>query len=180
MKRLLQINLVLMLSFSAVFAQTTATDFTATDCGGKTYNLFDELDTGNVIVICWVMPCGSCGAYAAYASNAVQAFATSHPGRVKYYLADDYGNSTCTYLNGWAMNYGLQTDARFSTNLISMSHYGTDGMPKVVVLGKSDYKIYYNKNDNKDINNENINDKTSKQKKNTRIYLMHVYIYIYI
>ena len=42
------------------FAQTTATDFTANDCGGTSHTLFTELNAGNVIVITWVMPCSSC------------------------------------------------------------------------------------------------------------------------
>ena len=131
------------------FAQTTATDFITDDCDGITHNLFDSLDVGNVIVICWVMPCNPCATYAEYASDAVQSFATSHPGRVKYYLADDYANSTCSNLKGWALNYNIVTDAFFSTTDLDMLDYGTVGMPKVVVLGKNTHTIYYNENDNK-------------------------------
>lgn len=130
------------------FAQTTATDFITDDCDGITHNLFDSLDVGNVIVICWVMPCSPCATYAAYASDAVQSFATSHPGRVKYYLADDYANSTCSNLKGWALNYNIVTDAFFSTTDLDMLDYGTVGMPKVVVLGKNTHTVYYNENDN--------------------------------
>ena len=35
-----------------------------------------------------------------------------------------------------------------STKDLNMSDNGTDGMPKAVVLGKNNYKIYYNQNDN--------------------------------
>ena len=143
------IILVILTSLGFAFAQTTATDFTTNDCDGTPHTLFDELDNGDVIVICWVMPCAPCATYAEYAADAVQSFATSHPGRVKYYLADDYANSTCSYLSGWAANYNIITDAIFSDALLDMGDYGTDGMPKAVVLGKNNHKIYYNKNDNK-------------------------------
>ena len=120
MKRILLINALVCFSIAITFAQTTATDFTADDCNAVTHNLFDSLDAGNVIVICWVMPCNPCATYAEYASDAVQSFSTSHPGRVKYYLADDYANSTCSYLSGWASNYNIATDAFFSTTDLDM------------------------------------------------------------
>ena len=149
MKKYILKSLLVLFVANISFAQTTATDFITNDCNGITHNLFDSLDAGNVIVICWVMPCTPCATYAGYASDAVQSFATSHPGRVKYYLADDYANNTCSYLSGWASNYNIATDAFFSTTDLDMLDYGTVGMPKVVVLGKNTHTIYYNENDNK-------------------------------
>ena len=148
MRKYILKSLLVLLVSNVAFSQTTATDFTTDDCNGVSHNLFSELDAGNVIVICWVMPCGPCATYAGYASDAVQSFAGTHPGRVKYYLADDYANSTCSYINGWASNYNIVTDASFSTADLSMSDYGTAGMPKAVVLGKNNYTVYYNDNDN--------------------------------
>ena len=149
MKRILLINALVCFSIAITFAQSTATDFTTADCNGVTHNLFDSLDAGNVIVICWVMPCNPCATYAEYASDAVQSFAISHPGRVKYYLADDYANNTCSSLTGWASNYNIAADAFFSNTDLDMLDYGTIGMPKVVVLGKNTHTIYYSENDNK-------------------------------
>jgi len=37
-------------------------------------------------------------------------------------------------------------DAYFSDHKLDMSDYGTPGMPKVVVVGCSEHKIYYNEN----------------------------------
>jgi len=154
MKKTLMIILAILTTLGFAYAQTTATNFTTNDCNGDPHNLFDSLDAGNVIVIAWVMPCAPCATYAGFASDAVQSFATSHPGRVKYYLVDDYGNggqNSCSYLTGWAANYNITTDAIFANPLsvIDMNDYGTTGMPKVVVLGKNTHTIYYNKNDNK-------------------------------
>ena len=146
MKRILLINALVCFSVGIVFAQTTATDFTTNDCNGISHSLFDELDNGKVIVIAWVMPCNPCATYAGYASDAVQTFATSHPGIVKYYLADDYGDNTCSSLTGWAGQYNITTDAVFSDALLDMADYGSPGMPKVVVLGKNTHTIYYNEN----------------------------------
>jgi len=140
---------VILTTLGFAYAQTNATDFTTNDCNGISHTLFDELNNDQVIVIAWVMPCAPCATYAGYASDAVQSFATSHPGRVKYYLADDFGNNTCSYLTGWAANYNITADAIFSDALLDMNDYGTTGMPKVVVLGKNTHTIYYNENDNK-------------------------------
>jgi hypothetical protein len=147
MKRILLINALFCFSVGVIFAQTTATDFTTNDCNGISHNLFDSLDAGNVIVISWVMPCGPCETYSLPAYSAVQSFATSHPGRVHFYIADDYGTTACGTLNNFASNMPVSTI--FSSSDVNMSDYGTYGMPKVVVLAGSDHHIYYNKNDNK-------------------------------
>ena len=149
MKKIIMIITAILTTLGFAYAQTTATDFTTNDCNGISHTLFDELDNDKVIVIAWVMPCTPCATYAGYASDAVQSFATSHPGRVKYYLADDFANNTCSYLTGWAANYNITTDAVFSDALLNMTDYGTNGMPKVVVIGKNTHTIYYNENDNK-------------------------------
>ena len=132
------------------FAQN-ATDFTTDDCNGVTHNLFDSLDAGNVVVIAWVMPCGPCATYASYAYDAVQSFNTSHPGKVDFYLVDDFANTTCMSLVNWGSQNGMPLNTTFSSADISMSDYGTNGMPKVVVLGGNDHIVYYN------INNAQIN-----------------------
>ena len=147
MKKILLINALVCFSVGIIFAQTTATDFTTNDCNGVTHNLFNELDAGNVIVISWVMPCGPCETYSLPAYSAVQSFATSHPGRVHFYIADDYGTTACGTLNNFASNMPVSTI--FSSSNINMSDYGAYGMPKVVVLAGSDHHIYYNKNDDK-------------------------------
>jgi hypothetical protein len=146
MKKTLMIIIAILTTLEFAYAQTTATDFTTNDCNGISHSLFDELDNGKVIVIVWVMPCTPCATYAGYASDAVQSFATSHPGMVKYYLADDYADATCSYLAGWVANYNITTDAIFSDVKLDMADYGSPGMPKVVVLGKNTHTIYYNEN----------------------------------
>ena len=146
MKKLLMIITAILTTLGFTNAQTTATDFTTNDCNGISHTLFDELDDGKVIVISWVMPCNPCATFAGYASDAVQYFATSHPGIVKHYLADDYGNNTCSDLAGWAANFNITADAIFSDALLDMADYGSPGMPKVVVLGNNTHTIYYNEN----------------------------------
>jgi hypothetical protein len=151
MKKILLINALFCFSVGIIFAQTTATDFTTDDCNGVSHHLFNELDAGNVIVISFVMPCATdCEAYSLPAYYAVQEFATTHPGRVHFYLADDYGTTACATLNNFASN-NMPVSTIFSSPSVIMTDYSAlgTGMPKVVVLGGSDHHIYYNQNDNK-------------------------------
>jgi hypothetical protein len=149
MKKILLINTLLFFSMGIIFAQTTATDFTADDCNGVTHNLFNDLDSGDIIVISWVMPCAPCATYTLPAYAAVQSFASTHPGQVNFYLVDDYANTACPTLVNWGNSNSMPLNTAFSDIAISMSDYGSNGMPKVVVLGGSDHNIYYNENDNK-------------------------------
>jgi len=145
MKNFLLFILLSLISIGITLGQ--ATDFTTDDCNGVTHNLFDSLDAGNVIVIAWVMPCSPCATYSLPAYSAVQSFATSHPGRVHFYMADDYANTSCSSLSSWGNNYNMPNSTFFSSPSVNMNGYGTAGMPKVVVLGGLDHTIFYNRND---------------------------------
>lgn len=134
-------------------SQNNATDFTALDCDGVSHHLFSELDSGKVIVIAWVMPCGPCGSIALDAYTASLAYANSNPGRVEFYLVDDFANTDCASLFAWADNFGMGNCTRFSTPSIDMGDYGQIGMPKIVVLGGSGHYVYFNENSS----SQNIN-----------------------
>lgn len=132
-------------------AQMTATDFTINDCSGVSHHLFGELDGGKIIVAVFVMPCSGCMIPSIDAQNVVQSFATSHPGRVEMYLVDDDGLTTCTELNSWRNANGLHIMPTFSDPAFVQTQYGTPGMPKVVVLGGTDHKVYDNQNNSFDM-----------------------------
>lgn len=124
----------------------SATNFTEEDCEGVSYTLFDELDEGKIIVIAWVMPCGSCSYFGSRAYDAVQTFSESHPGKIEFYLTDDYANTSCSSISSWGNTNSMENHVAFSSSAINMGDYGTDGMPKVVVLAGTDHSVLYNKN----------------------------------
>lgn len=146
MKNYLLTLSALFFAGAVAFAQSEATDFTSVDCNDQEQNLFAQLDSGKVVVLVWVMPCGSCTGPAKTAYNVAKSYKDSHPGRVIYYLADDAGNTTCTSLTSWASNNSISPNSAFSDASISMSDYGSAGMPKVVVVGGPDHTVYFNKN----------------------------------
>jgi hypothetical protein len=140
MKTYLLAILMLLLTTGS-FAQT-ATNFTANDCAGVNHNLFTELDAGKVIVLCWVMPCGACVPGSLTTSNVVKSYQLSNPNTVLFYLVDDLANTSCTSLNSWANSNHISPEVTFSNASINMLDYGTQAMPKVVVLGGSDHHVF--------------------------------------
>ena len=146
MKKATLLITLLICFTSSIYAQTNATNFNTADCQGNNHDLFTELNSGKIIVIAWVMPCGGCisGALAGY--SAVESFASSNPSQVVFYLADDYANTTCSTLNSWRNTNGMTSAISFSNAAVNMGDYGAPGMPKVVVLGGGDHAVLYNKN----------------------------------
>jgi len=140
--------LLLIISFLAInFANAQyATNFNCADCSSINHELFTELDAGKIIVLCWVMPCGSCVGPSKTTYAVVESFKTTNPNKVFMYLCDDVANTSCTSLNSWANSNSLTNAIRFSDAKIKMTDYGTTGMPKIVVVGSSNHKVYYNSN----------------------------------
>lgn len=135
--------LLLVLSIQA----QTATNFTCNDCNGNLHDLFTELDSGKVIVLCWVMPCGACISPAKQAYNTVLSYQSTNPDQVLFYMVDDYANTSCASLNSWANLYGFPAASfhyKFSNALINMMDYGSNGMPKTVVVAGPTHGVFYN------------------------------------
>jgi hypothetical protein len=124
----------------------TAVNFNCNDCAGNNHDFFTELDAGKVIVLCWVMPCSSCVGPALTTYNVVESFAATNPDKVFMYLVDDYANTSCASLRGWANSNGIGSEIIFSDASIKMTDYGIVGMPKIVVVGDVDHAVFYNAN----------------------------------
>ena len=92
------------------------------------------------------MPCLTCITDPLAAFAEVQNYSSSHPDKVRFYMVDDYANTSCSTLSSWAVNYGMDNCVKFSDPSISMSDYGVNGMPKIVVLAGLDHKVYFNEN----------------------------------
>ncbi|MFZ4402235.1 MAG: T9SS type A sorting domain-containing protein [Bacteroidales bacterium] len=134
---------------SLIGTAQTAPNFSCNDCKGTNYDLYSQIDSGKVVVICWVMPCSSCIAPSKTSYNVVQSFQAAHPGKVLFFLCDDYGDTPCTSIDSWANTNGIPASAnslRFSNSVINMTNYGTVGMPKIIAVGGSNHKILYNAN----------------------------------
>ena len=137
---------LISLCISSLVSQAqTATDFTATDCNGNSFNLFSELDAGKIVVITWTMPCGACVAGALTAYNIAQSYEATYPGKVKMLLVDDFGNTPCSAINAWGISNGITRAAKFSDESIRMNDYGIAGMPKTIAIAP-DHSVIFNEN----------------------------------
>ncbi len=147
MKKSIFFIIAILIAYFA--AAQNAPNFNSNDCDGSNYDLHAQLDAGNVIVVCWVMPCSTCIPGAKTSYNVVQSFQSTHPGKVFYYLCDDLGDTPCSSINSWANSNSIPASAsslRFSNAAINMTNYGSTGMPKITVFGGSSHTIYYNVN----------------------------------
>src|SRR5258705_6976770 len=142
MKKQILTFLLAVIAFTG-FAQP-AVNFNCNDCSGTPHDLFSELDAGKVVVLVFIMPCGSCVSPSISAYNIVQSYASSNPGTVKFYLSDDVGTTTCSTLNSWANTNSISPDAVFSNTSVVESAYGAGGMPKIVVVGGVSHTVYFN------------------------------------
>ena len=141
------ITLISLLLCGQVIGQTNATNVTVTDCAGVSHNLFSELDAGKIIVIGWTMPCATCAGPLLGVHNSVLNYYFTNPGVVEYWLTDDFANTSCATVEGWSNANGITNAIYFSSSELNMYDYGSAGMPKVVVLGCADHKVFYNQND---------------------------------
>jgi hypothetical protein len=141
---------IILTAFVGLVAQFSfaQADFTVNDCAGNSHHLYSELDGGKVVVITWVMPCGACIAIASTAATTVQGYSSTYPGRVKFYLSDDYADTPCNTLTSWASTNSITTNAVFSDAAVSMADYGGPGMSmqKTVILGGANHTVFYNVN----------------------------------
>ncbi len=133
---------VILLASQMVSAQTTATNWTQTDCKGNSHTLFDELDSGYVVVMFFEMGCNSCVNGATALENKVYPdYQKSNPDKIKCYYLDYNTGSTCTDVETWKTNNGF-TFTSFADAGNIMKPYGI-GMPWIVIAGGKDHKITY-------------------------------------
>jgi hypothetical protein len=147
-------KLLLLLSVVACIAHgQTATNFTSNDCAGNPHTLFNDLDGGKVVVLSWVMPCANCIGPVLSAQTEVQNFSSSNPGKILYYIADDFGTTNCTTLNSWCSTNGITPDAVFKNSAINMTDYGSTGMPKTIIIAGPNHTVFFNENNNVTVSN---------------------------
>jgi thiol-disulfide isomerase/thioredoxin len=140
-----KILLFLLLSIPAgLSAQTTAMDFTKTDCNtGASHTLFSELEAGDVIIMEFVMipSCTPCIEAYTFMEPVVNSYAAAYPGRVKVYQIAYNNAYTCTSLNSWATTNSM-TSTRFIQGASEVAYYGGMGMPTVVVAAGTSHTVF--------------------------------------
>jgi peroxiredoxin len=128
--------------FGVSSAQTTADNWQKADCDGNNYNLYDMCDSGNIVIMEFVMMnCTPCVTAADQLRQVVEEFGQSHPGRVKIFSISFNNSTTCSALKTWKMNAGAVWPVIANGKEI-LAQYGEMGMPTIAVVGH-DKKVLY-------------------------------------
>src|SRR5438477_1944903 len=75
--------------------QSVAQNWSKTDCSGKSYTLFDYLDSNQVAIMEFSMGCTSCTDASKILQRIKYQFDISNPGKVKQFYLDYDANNTC-------------------------------------------------------------------------------------
>jgi hypothetical protein len=141
-KILLFVTAIIFILISTARAQTTAMDFTQTDCDGMDHHLFPELDGGNVIILEYMMlNCAPCVTATKAMEALVKPYEQSHPGRVHIYSIAFLNSFTCEQIVQWKRDFNFNHPA-FSEGEAQVSYYGGMGMPTLVVVGTNEHKVF--------------------------------------
>ena len=134
-----------LFSGSLAHAQTTAQDWTKTDCEGNAHTLFNDLDNGKVVLMQFdMMNCTYCTVAAYNTDQIFKDFGVSNPGKVLMYSMGYTNTTVCSDMKNWKSTNG------YSFPVIEkcpneVAYYGGMGMPTIVVAGGKSHKIYYKK-----------------------------------
>ena len=143
MKNFLLLLTVLFLLGNKTYSQTTAQNWTKTDCDGKTWNLFSALDKGGILLLQFdMMNCVYCTTAAYNTDQINKDYKTSNPGKLQM-ISLGYTNSTvCADMQNWKATNGF-TFPCIEKCPAELAYYGSMGMPTIVIVGNKTHKVYY-------------------------------------
>lgn len=145
MKNLILFSVALMFACTISKAQTTAMQFTGSDCNGNPVDLFADLDAGKTAVLFYYMPnCGSCPPPAKKIQAMASKINAQYPGMVKAFAFPFQNSTACTYSSTWVTSNSLsELFTPMEKGAAQVAYYGGFGMPTVVLVGGKDHKILF-------------------------------------
>jgi hypothetical protein len=139
MKKITLILVAIIFSTIVSLAQTTAIDFTLTDCDGISHTLFPIIDSGNAVVLVYEHQCGSCVAGVGNLKSAINTNFSTTPNIRVLYL--DNGGYSCSSVKTWISSHSYIPGPAFTYASDQSTPYGP-GMPVIVVAGTKSHKVY--------------------------------------
>ncbi len=121
-------------------------NWTKKDCRtGRSYELYNQMDSGFVIVHEYVMmDCRPCITAGKGLEKIVQSLKGLYPGRIKYFQTVYEDETRCDRLEKWVQDNQFTPDALFIEGSKEVTFYGGMGMPTILVLGGGKrHKGYY-------------------------------------
>jgi len=103
MNKIFYTALIYILGITIGSSQTTAVDWTLTDCSSTTHHLYEYLDSQEVVVMEFSHGCASCTQAASYLMDIKADYDVSHPGKVNWFFMDYNGNDCSTVASSVSM-----------------------------------------------------------------------------
>ena len=138
-------SLIVMLSVvEASFSQPTiAMDFTMNDCAtGQTHNLYNILDSGNVVIMEFFMiNCPPCIDAGKAIDSMYKEIKLTCP-NVRFFQTSFNNSDKCGAVFNWADSNNFSS-VPFDSGAAQISYYGFFGMPTVAVAAGNSHKLIY-------------------------------------
>lgn len=129
---------------------TTAYDFNMNDCNGKMHHLFSELDSGNVVVMEFIMlSCSPCIVAGKSLDAMVVPLKKKYGAKVRFYQFGFTKSYTCSQIQNWVTTNGFATSVPFDSGDVQVAYYGGMGMPTVAVVGGKGHDVLFTSMDYK-------------------------------
>ncbi len=116
---------------------SVARNFDRNDCNGAHHNLFTQLDSGDVVVMEFVMTCSSCVNAEHKVETMLQWLVQKYPNRIRFYQFAYTDSYTCATMQSFLTTNEMHT-VPFDSGASDVAYYGGFGMPTfAIVAGKS-------------------------------------------
>lgn len=140
--------IALLLAFAPLQAQVIpAQDWTQTGCDGIVHNLYDELDSGDVVIMEIVMldGCMPCINAAHLIGPIIDSYNAMYDNRIRYYTFGYNDTYTCVQLESWKTENDITCETSFVEGADISEYYGGMGMPTIVVAGRAAHEVSFYK-----------------------------------
>lgn len=144
MKKIYSFIFSLLFGASVSFAQpTTAYDFTMNDCSGNMHHLFDELDSGNVVIMeLFMLSCSPCVDAGNELVPMFENLKATCSNKIIFYHMGYTNSYTCSQITNW-VNTNSYTSIPIDSGAVQTAYYGGMGMPTVAVVAGSTHKVLH-------------------------------------
>ncbi len=142
-------RIAVLLFVSLVFCSTvlsaqfkTARNVDRNDCNGQAHNFYTELDSGDVLILEYIMTCSACSNAEHKVESMLKWIDKQHPGRIRFYQFAYTNSYGCDEMKQFVLENTMKT-IPFDSGASDVAYYGGFGMPTFVILAGKDHRVLY-------------------------------------
>jgi hypothetical protein len=142
MKIKLFLFIACLLFCTAGKSQTTAQDFTQTDCEGMPHHLFSELDSGYCVIMEFVMTCNLCIEGGSAIADLINTLPAQYQSKILFYQFAYTNSYTCSTMIAFKHDNFFNSRV-FDQGAHMVAYYGGFGMPTVAIAAGANHDVIY-------------------------------------